>query len=33
VLDQGANVLLFGPPSLGKTLLIAAIGRGLIDRG
>ena len=32
-LDQGANVLLFGPPGVGKSHLIAAIGHGLIDRG
>jgi DNA replication protein DnaC len=32
-LEQGANVLLFGPPGVGKSHLIAAIGHGLIDRG
>jgi DNA replication protein DnaC len=32
-LEQGANLLLFGPPGVGKTHLIAAIGHGLIDRG
>jgi len=32
-LDRGANVLLFGPPGVGKTHLIAGIGHALIDAG
>lgn len=32
-LEQGANVLFFGPPGVGKSHLVAAIGHGLIDRG
>ena len=32
-LEQGANLLLFGPPGVGKSHLICAIGNGLIDRG
>ena len=31
-LEQGANMLLFGPPGVGKSHLNAAIGHGLIDR-
>jgi DNA replication protein DnaC len=32
-LEQGANILLFGPPGAGKTHLISGIGHALIDRG
>jgi len=32
-LEKGANILLFGPPGVGKTHLIAGIGHALIDRG
>lgn len=32
-LGQGHNLLAFGPPGVGKTHLIAAIGHALIDRG
>lgn len=32
-LEQGANLLLFGPPGVGKSHLVCAIGNGLIDRG
>ncbi len=32
-LSQGHNLLAFGPPGVGKTHVIAAIGHALIDRG
>lgn len=32
-LSQGHNLLAFGPPGVGKTHLIAAIGHALVDRG
>ena len=32
-IGQGANLLLFGPPGVGKSHLVCAIGHGLIDRG
>ena len=32
-IEQGANLLLFGPPGSGKTHLISALGHALIDRG
>lgn len=32
-LAQGQNLLAFGPPGVGKTHLLAAIGHALIDRG
>ena len=32
-IEQGANLLLFGPPGVGKSHLICAIGNGLIDSG
>jgi DNA replication protein DnaC len=32
-LDQGANLLLFGPPGVGKTHLIASVGHALVERG
>jgi DNA replication protein DnaC len=32
-LENGANVLLFGPPGAGKSHLAAAIGRALVENG
>ena len=32
-LDQGANLLVFGPPGVGKTHLIAGVGHALIECG
>lgn len=32
-LDRGANVLLFGPPGIGNSLLVCALGHVLIDAG
>jgi DNA replication protein DnaC len=32
-LDQGANILLFGPPGGGKSHLAAALGLGLVQNG
>ena len=32
-IEQGSNLLLFGPSGVGKTHLVAAIGHALIDRG
>lgn len=32
-LDQGANILLFGPPGVGKSHLAAALGHALVDAG
>ena len=32
-LEQGANLLVFGPPGVGKTHLIAGVGHALLERG
>ena len=32
-LDRGANVMLFGPPGVGKSHLVSALGHALIDAG
>lgn len=32
-LERGANVLLFGPPGVGKSHLVSALGHALIDAG
>src|SRR5450830_982778 len=32
-IDRGANVLLFGPPGVGKSHLVSALGYALIDAG
>jgi DNA replication protein DnaC len=32
-LDRGANVQLFGPPGVGKSHLVCALGHALIDAG
>ena len=32
-LDRGANVLLFGPPGVGKSHLVSALGHALIEAG
>jgi DNA replication protein DnaC len=32
-LEQGANLMFFGPPGVGKTHLVTAIGHELIAKG
>ena len=32
-IEQGSNLLLFGPPGVGKSHLVCAIGNALIERG
>jgi DNA replication protein DnaC len=32
-LDQGTNILLFGPPGVGKSHLAAALGHAMVDAG
>jgi DNA replication protein DnaC len=32
-LDRGANILLFGPPGVGKSHLVCAIGHALVEAG
>ena len=32
-LDRGANILLFGPPGVGKSHLVCALGHALLDAG
>lgn len=32
-IDRGANVLLFGPPGVGKSHLVSALGHALIEAG
>src|SRR5207302_5840418 len=32
-LEQGANLLVFGPPGVGKTHLIASVAHALVERG
>lgn len=32
-LDRGANILLFGPPGVGKSHLVCAVGHALVEAG
>lgn len=32
-IQEGANLLLFGPPGVGKSHLVAAVGHALVERG